>query len=877
MATAATPSTATRQQVVVVDADLESLKSLVAPLRAEFEFHVTISASDALALLDHRPIAAIVAAQKLFSTNGIELLSEARRRSPRTTRVLLADAGERRAIEHSHPDRAAFQILSRPCTAQQLREVLQVAAWSSSVTSDETGEVEHVVMETTRAPQQTDTSGLPVTVLTTDADLYEAIRMAVQGRHETYLATRLEDATELAATGRCPVLVTDMALAQPALERIARHLGTHEHALVTIVVGSREQGNALMNLLGTGVIHRFLLKPVTSGLARLAIDSASRHHQGLLTQPKRPAATPPAPRAAQRPAARPAPPPVATHVEPPHIEPAPPSPPPKPPAPKAAAPKSAGAPRFAPSPVLAAERQPDSTFELTTPLAAEVGELPELPVEDIPLPSRKKPVALIGGGAAALVLVAVAGAWFWYQSTKSPPQDPRVAAIEVNLAAAAIALDAGRLIEPAGDNAVHFYGEVLKHDPANSTALAGLEQVAERFIEQAENLMVEGRLDEAATALANVRRVQPDHRRLRFLDTQLRKEQQDRLVLQARESATAGDTRRAQQLLDEAARVVSDPSGELESAQRAISARERTTIVERELELARQRLGEGRLVSPANDSAKSHLQAARRSDPSNVAVQQGLRDLTERVLAQANQALERRQIDNARTLVREAQDLGAPADQLATLRASIDTAQVDRQKNDLLQLVVRRSEENRLLEPAQDSARFYLDRLIQADPQHPAVAQGVAALGARLVANAQLAISQRQFDSAQRLLTEARAIGFTGQELTVAENTLRIARQPTAAATTPVAPAIPRRVRAITPEYPRRALEDEVEGWVDVSFALTPAGDVVEARVEGATPRNVFDRAALTAVRQWKFEPRDPVAAYTQRIRTRVEFKLREE
>ncbi len=898
MVTAHAPSstTAAREHVVVVDADLKALEALVAPLRGEFEFHVTISASDALTLLDHKPIAAIVAGQKLFSTSGVELLREARRRSPRTVRVLLAEANDRRALEQSHPDRAAFQILTRPCTTQQLKEVLQVAAWSTHVSTDETGEVEHVVMETTREPQQSEASGIPVTVLTTDADLYEAIRVAVQGRHETYLATRLEDAAELAATGRCPVLVTDMALAKPALERIARHLSTHEHALVTIVVGSREQGNALMDLLGTGVIHRFLLKPVTSGLARLAIDSASRHHQGLLTQPRRPAAAPP-PRAAPRPGPRPPPTerppqqheraqpsqperptPHERHVDPPQS-----SAPPPPSRPAAA--KSAGAPRFAPSPVLAAERDRDSTFELTTPLAVDVDSAPESD-EPVPPPQRRKPIALIGGGAAALVLAAIAGAWFWYQSTKSPPVDPGLAAIEANLAAAAGAFDDGRLIEPTGNNAVHFYTEVLKNDPTNATALEGLERIAERFIERAETFMVEGKLEEAGLALANVRQVQPDHRRLRFLDTQLRKEQQDRLMLQARESATAGDTQRAQQFLDEAARMAQDQTqaGELESAQRAVSARERTQLVERGLELARQRLAQGRLTTPPNDSAKFHLQAARRSDPGNLAVQQGLRDLTERVIAAASQAIERRQVDAARNLVREAQELGATPEQLAGVRAGLDAGQVDRQRNDLLQLVIRRSEENRLLEPAQDSARYHLDRLIQADPQHPTVAQGITALGGRLVANAQLAIGQGQFDAAARLLGEARAIGFTGPELATADGALQRARQPAGAASGSGAAAasgapvsVPKRVRAVMPDYPRRALEDELEGWVDVSFALTAAGDVVDARVEGATPRNTFDRAALNAVRQWKFEPRDPTVAYTQRIRTRVEFQLKDQ
>jgi TonB family protein len=910
MATVASPTapSTAREQVVLVDHDLEALKALVAPLRGQFEFHLTISASEALALLDHRAITAVIAGQRLFSASGVELLTEARKRSPRTMRVLLADANERKAIAPG-TDPNAFQVLNRPCTAEQLKELLEVAAWSSTVPVEETGEIENVVLETAQEePRPVDTTGAPVTVLTTDADLYEAIRAAVQNRHETYLATRIEDAVALAAEGRCPVLVTDFALAQPALERIARQIALHEPALVTVVVGGREQGNALMGLLGTGVIHRFLLKPVTSGLARLAIESAARHHAGLLTQvPPAPALRParrtearqppaPAPEAESDgipvlqplPAGKPSPSPVpkpsqqaAKPAPAPVVKPAPPAPVAKPttPAPKPAPPpEAAPRPRFAPSPVLAQERE-DTTFQLTAPLAAGVAEAAEeaiaVPPPDRFAPIRARPIAFFGGIAAIVAIVAAAAGWWWYQANRPPPTDPRQLAIQNNLTAALGAFDDGRLITPEGQNAFFYYSEILKSDPQNTAALEGLERIGEHYIEQAENLMVAGDLDGAAQALAAVRLVQPEHKRLRFLDTQLRKEQRDRLMVQAGESASAGNTRKAQELLQEAEKIAPEQSAQLGFAQQVIAQRERTQLAGRSLETARQRLTQNRLVNPPNDSAKFHLRAAQRADPANVAVQQSLRDLTTRVLAEANTAVEKRQFDSARTWLREAQDLGASAEQLAPIRTALEGAQVDRQKNDLLQLVLKRSEENRLLEPAQDSARHYLARLVQADARFPGIAQGVNTLGAKLVAAAQAATAQRQYDQAGQLLSEARAIGYTGAELAAAESALGVARTPVP--TTPtLADVAPKRVRAVVPQYPPRALEDGTEGWVDVSFRVSAEGNVTDAKVEGAVPRNLFERPALAAVRQWKFEARENNAVYTKRIRTRVEFELKE-
>ena len=88
-------------------------------------------------------------------------------------------------------------------------------------------------------------------------------------------------------------------------------------------------------------------------------------------------------------------------------------------------------------------------------------------------------------------------------------------------------------------------------------------------------------------------------------------------------------------------------------------------------------------------------------------------------------------------------------------------------------------------------------------------------------------------------------------------------------------PVAPKRTKYVAPKYPNDALEDGIEGWVDVSFLVSAAGDVTDARVEAAQPRARFDRAALSSVRQWKFEPRPADAVDpTLRIKTRVKFEL---
>jgi len=81
----------------------------------------------------------------------------------------------------------------------------------------------------------------------------------------------------------------------------------------------------------------------------------------------------------------------------------------------------------------------------------------------------------------------------------------------------------------------------------------------------------------------------------------------------------------------------------------------------------------------------------------------------------------------------------------------------------------------------------------------------------------------------------------------------------------------------VRPEYPSEALRTQAEGWVNVSLAITPAGNVVDPRVEQSSNGTLFNRAALTAVRKWRYEPfasADPLA--TQRLMVRVEFRMQE-
>lgn len=80
----------------------------------------------------------------------------------------------------------------------------------------------------------------------------------------------------------------------------------------------------------------------------------------------------------------------------------------------------------------------------------------------------------------------------------------------------------------------------------------------------------------------------------------------------------------------------------------------------------------------------------------------------------------------------------------------------------------------------------------------------------------------------------------------------------------------------INPEYPTRARERGIEGWVQVEFTITAAGTVADAKVVDAEPKGLFDRAALEAIGRWKYNPKvvDGRAMERRGVQVQLTFNL---
>ena len=79
----------------------------------------------------------------------------------------------------------------------------------------------------------------------------------------------------------------------------------------------------------------------------------------------------------------------------------------------------------------------------------------------------------------------------------------------------------------------------------------------------------------------------------------------------------------------------------------------------------------------------------------------------------------------------------------------------------------------------------------------------------------------------------------------------------------------------VPPEYPARAANRHIEGWVKVEFTVQTDGSVDDAVVISAEPEEIFDEAALAAISKWRFKEKIVNGvAVAQRAVQKLQFKL---
>ncbi|GAB1595007.1 energy transducer TonB [Lysobacter claricitrinus] len=256
---------------------------------------------------------------------------------------------------------------------------------------------------------------------------------------------------------------------------------------------------------------------------------------------------------------------------------------------------------------------------------------------------------------------------------------------------------------------------------------------------------------------------------------------------------------------------------------------------------------ENRLYAPAGDNAIEYYLALRDKSPNDPAVSSALTDLLPMAVIATEQSVARDDFSEAQrlTALLEKADPKHPA--LNRLKTSItEQQQVAQQRATQQQLTAE--------DQAKKQAELEKQRLEDQKKQ-----QDVAAKQLADRASADKVAADKA--AADKIAADKAAADKAAADRAAAE---REAAQ-RAAAQTAAAPARPAaggnsELRALStpaPAFPPEALRSAQSGEVQVEFTVAADGSVTAARVVRANPPRIFDRAAVNAVKRWRFQPVD--------------------
>src|SRR4029077_16357967 len=135
----------------------------------------------------------------------------------------------------------------------------------------------------------------------------------------------------------------------------------------------------------------------------------------------------------------------------------------------------------------------------------------------------------------------------------------------------------------------------------------------------------------------------------------------------------------------------------------------------------------------------------------NAAALEAKRALAARLLEEARRAIDRRDFAQALLVIEGAAGIAAPANIESVqnlLSAARKQAQTDA-RGQLLKNANERLLQDRLIEPANDNAKYFYLTLKQLDPSNPALASVLQDLGTRLAGKARRALVLGQLDAAK--------------------------------------------------------------------------------------------------------------------------------
>ena len=346
------------------------------------------------------------------------------------------------------------------------------------------------------------------------------------------------------------------------------------------------------------------------------------------------------------------------------------------------------------------------------------------------------------------------------------------------------AIKSDNLFAPVEINALHFYMKALEIAPDNEAIKLKLNQLHTEISKNISSHLSNSKYNKAISAVKTIKKNYPEYNQVSELDNLL-EEQGKIFFLEADALIKKKQYDSASIKLSLASTLTKEYTDKIkESKQRIISLIQKNKETTQLISIINSRITKNQLIEPENDNAGFYIKKLEQMSPNESSIKNIHSQYSTALLSKARKTTEYDNIDKAKSLLLEARKLNINIAEVNNIEKQLALTIKNQQNTKLEQqqlaqilelsdLADKAIESNKLLYPAEKSAKFYLLQAIELDPDNTHINSRIDTLVKLLIIQINTDINESTFASASSKLSLTKELGKQTEALLALENKLK--------------------------------------------------------------------------------------------------------
>jgi response regulator RpfG family c-di-GMP phosphodiesterase len=275
-----------KARLLFVDDEERVVNLLRTMFRSEYEVYTATSGREALEIVSAQPIDVIVSDQRMPEMVGIELLSEVRKRSPATMRILLTGYADLTAIIGSVNEGEVFRFITKPWDHGEIKRIIAEAAQIAQATTVEaTQAVEPDVAPAVAAPASQ--AQRPEVLLLDDSQSdRQAMAQIIGTAYKVHGAANIAETLKILEQHDIGVIVAEAHVGGSETKQLLRILKQHYPSITTVMMTHLADAEVVIRLINEAQVYRVATKPIRSGVFQMIVTAAMKEHMRFISKPE---------------------------------------------------------------------------------------------------------------------------------------------------------------------------------------------------------------------------------------------------------------------------------------------------------------------------------------------------------------------------------------------------------------------------------------------------------------------------------------------------------------------------------------------------------------------------------------------------------------